>query len=80
MGALLFGGDGGIPGATGAVPPPARGAEKPFTGWFFTSACSGRTLRIPPSLFLKYKRDTFGVPFVFGGDGGIRTHVEFPPN
>ena len=44
---FVFGGDGGIPGATGAVPPPARGAEKPFTGWFFASARSGRALRIP---------------------------------
>ena len=24
------------PGGTGAVPPPARGTKKPFTGWFFS--------------------------------------------
>ena len=33
---VLFGGEKGIPPGTGPVPTPARGAEKPFTGWFFT--------------------------------------------
>ena len=32
---FCFGGERGIPGATGAVAPPARGTKKPFTGWFF---------------------------------------------
>jgi len=48
--------EGFAPG-TGAVPAPARGAEKPFTGWFFASACSGRALLIPSFFYAARKRD-----------------------
>ena len=55
----MFGGEKGIPPATGAVAGPALCAKKPFTGWFFTRLRTGRTLRIPSSFIQKHKRHSF---------------------
>ena len=88
-----FGGEGGIrpaalgqcrkkgrdsPGGTGAVPPPARGTKKPFTGWFFSR--HRRAVPFSSLLLLCSTKKRPQMRSLFrGGEGGIRTLAPVTP-
>ena len=66
------------PGGTGAVPPPARGTKKPFTGWFFTRHRRAVPFSSLPLLCSTKKRPQMRSLFR-GGEGGIRTLAPVTP-
>jgi len=70
--------EGFAPG-TGAVPAPARGAEKPFTGWFFASAGFGRALLTPPSFIATKKKHHTVLSFVAEKEGFARQSPQPTP-
>ena len=66
------------PGGTGAVPPPARGTNKPFTGWFFPR--HRRAVPFSSLLLLCSTKKRPQMRSLFrGGEGGIRTLAPVTP-
>ena len=68
----------GLTGGTGAVPPPARGTKKPFTGWFFSR--HRRAVPFSSLLLLCSTKKRPQMRSLFrGGEGGIRTLAPVTP-
>ena len=59
------------------MPPPARGAKKPFTGWFFAGPRPAAPFE-SLLLFCNAKQALYE-PVFLGGEGGIRTLAPVTP-